>query len=136
MARLPVMLTRGRLLALTALLPIALATCSGPGSPTMTPTRATGLTRQAAIAAAQRAHPFDGVIGASTGRIDSFEPGVGVVPGERLVWAVVVTGHFQGSCGPALYPGWAPHPCPSPATTATALVRRRGTLEPEAVTGW
>ncbi len=93
------------------------------GGPSPTSSAASGgLTRDQAVAAARHAEPFDRVISATAGRIGSFEPRQSGVPGDRMVWAIVVTGSFQGSCGPALYAGWTPRPCPSPATRATIYI--------------
>jgi hypothetical protein len=80
------------------------------------------LTREQAVAAARSAFQFDGVIDATVGPIDRFDPGQAQFPGDHLVWAVVVSGTFQGSCGPAPAPGTTPRPCPPPAKRATVVV--------------
>jgi hypothetical protein len=104
------------------LLTMQLIACgSGAMGPSPVPTPS-GLSREQAIAAAQRAYPSDGVISADAGTIDRFEPDQARYPGNHLVWAVVVSGQFAGACGPALLPGWTPHPCASPATRATVIV--------------
>ncbi len=108
---------------LVAALAMVVGGCALGGSePPPSPAALAGLTRDQAIAAARHAEPFDRVISATAGRIGSFEPRQSGVPGDRMVWAIVVTGSFQGSCGPALYSGWTPRPCPSPATQATIYV--------------
>jgi len=46
-----------------------------------------------------------------------------IVPADTPVWVVVLSGAFQlPSCGPMTA---TPHPCPSPATSARALVDAR-----------
>lgn len=85
--------------------------------------RPAGISRADAIAAAERAIPgTSGVIEATTGPIANFETGQQVVPGNTLVWAVVLAGSFPFSCGPAPIPGAPPHPCPLAATSKTVLI--------------
>jgi hypothetical protein len=48
-----------------------------------------------------------------------------VVPAATEVWAVVVSGSFPLSCGPAPPAGQTAGPCPPPATTATVYLDRQ-----------
>ena len=106
----------GRLFLGTVLLGILLLACGPEATPS-------GIARADAIAAARRAAPDAiGVIGATTGPISEFEIGQQIVPGTTLVWAVVLSGRFALSCGPAPRPGESPHSCPAPATSETVLI--------------
>ncbi len=86
---------------LVAALAMVVGGCALGGSePPPSPAALAGLTRDQAIAAARHAEPFDRVISATAGRIGSFEPRQSGVPGDRMVWAIVVTGSFQGELWP------------------------------------
>jgi hypothetical protein len=60
-------------------------------------------------------------VSATSGSFGSFEPHAGTVVSDpnRMVWAVVFRGTFQGSCGPA---GPSPHSCPPPNTTVRVVI--------------
>jgi hypothetical protein len=78
--------------------------------------------------AEQRARAADEtVVSARAGRLREFEGPGGSMPGhdDQLVWAVLVSGEFQGSCGPAPEPGQPPQPCPPPAHTAMVVMDYR-----------
>jgi photosystem II stability/assembly factor-like uncharacterized protein len=82
-----------------------------------------GLSQAAAFAAARRAYPdARGVVSGRVGQIRDFETGQRVVPPDRWVWAVVISGTFPFSCGPAPDPGQTHAPCPPPALTKTVLL--------------
>lgn len=97
---------------------------NGPSAPGSDQPPAGGVSREQAVAAARANYPdATGVVGATVGRVRDFAATVN--PGDRWVWAVVVSGSFPFSCGPALPSGesGATHgPCPAPATTRTVLV--------------
>jgi hypothetical protein len=60
-------------------------------------------------------------VSAASGSFSSFEPHdetAGSDP-NRMVWAVVFHGTFQGSCGPS---SSSPHPCPAPNTTIRVVL--------------
>jgi hypothetical protein len=102
---------------------VILSGCVAPaGARTSASSAAGGLSRDEAIAAARRAFDFDDVLDATSGPIGRFEPGAAAAPSDHQVWAIVVSGRFQGSCGPWPGPQATPRPCPSPATTATVIV--------------
>lgn len=85
-----------------------------------------GLTEAQALSAARIAQPdATGVVSARMGQMREFDTEQQLVAGDRWVWAVVVTGTFPFSCGPAPLPGESPHPCPSPATTRTVILDYR-----------
>ncbi len=110
------MATRARLLLVSIIVGQVLLGCSLGATPA-------GISRADAIAAAERAIPgTTGVIEATTGPISDFETGQQVVPGNTLVWAVVLAGSFPRSCGPAPIPGSSPHPCPLAATSETVVI--------------
>ena len=97
-----------------------LVACSGSAS---VATPGAGLTKAQAVAAAQKALPGStGVVDARVGRMADFDPNQGFTAADRLVWAVVLSGSFPGSCGPAPLPGATMHPCPPPARTATVIL--------------
>ena len=82
-----------------------------------------GLTREQAIATAQKAVPGStGVVDTRVGRMVDFEPSQSTTTPDRMVWAVILAGSFPGSCGPAPLPGDTMHPCPPPARTTTVIL--------------
>jgi hypothetical protein len=95
--------------------------CGAPAPPSG------GLTEAEAVAAArQNASDATGVVSATVGPISAFGTGhQQVVPDDTWVWAVVVSGTFPFSCGPAPTPGESPRICPKPATTETVLLDYR-----------
>jgi hypothetical protein len=60
-------------------------------------------------------------VSATSGSFSSFEPTPepAVSDPNRMVWAVVFQGTFQGSCGPS---GPLPSSCPAPNTTIRVLL--------------
>jgi hypothetical protein len=60
-------------------------------------------------------------VSATSGSFSSFQPTAepAVSDPNRMVWAVVFQGTFQGSCGPS---SSSPHPCPAPNTTIRVLL--------------
>jgi hypothetical protein len=63
-----------------------------------------------------------GVVSAKVGRMRDFDTEQQVWPDDQWVWAVVVSGTFPLSCGPAPVPGQTHAPCPPPAKTQTVLL--------------
>ena len=89
--------------------PSGSASPSGGFSPDWDPSPSGGLTQAEAHAAAMAALPdATGVVSAKVGRMRDFDTGQQVWPGNQYVWAVVVSGTFPFSCGPAPEPG-QPH---------------------------
>ncbi len=111
------MARRGPLLA-TLLMVALLAACSaGTARPPG------GLTETQAFAAARAAFPdATGVASAKAGQMRDFDTNQQVVPGDQWVWAVVVSGMFPFSCGPAPATGQTHAPCPQPGTTMTVIL--------------
>jgi len=60
-------------------------------------------------------------VSATSGSFSNFEPTAepAVSDPNRIVWAVVFHGTFQGSCGPS---SSSPHPCLAPNTTIRVVV--------------
>ena len=82
-----------------------------------------GLTETQAFAAARTAFPdATGVVSARVGQMRDFDTNQQVVPGDQWVWAVVVSGAFPFSCGPAPAPGQTRAPCPPPGTRKTVIL--------------
>lgn len=76
-----------------------------------------GLTEAEAVQKAQALH-FGTPVRAVAGPMRSFwAPGESGPNGNRWVWAVLVKGSFQGSCGPA-----GAHACPPPATSGAVFL--------------
>jgi hypothetical protein len=76
-----------------------------------------GITEAEAIQKAQAVH-FGTPVRAVAGPMRNFwGPGEGGTDGNRWVWAVLVKGSFQGSCGPA-----GAHSCPAPATSGVVFL--------------
>lgn len=100
----------------------ALVACStGGANPTTSPS--VGISQTQAEVAARAALPASGdLISARVGPTAGFSPGLSVVPGDRVVWAITLAGSFPFSCGPAPPPGSSHKACPPPATSATVLV--------------
>jgi hypothetical protein len=100
------------------LLAASLASCSPGAAPP-----SGGLTEAQAFAAARTAFPdATGVVSAKAGQMRDFDINQQVVPGDRWVWAVVVSGTFPFSCGPAPATGQTHAPCPPPGTTMTVIL--------------
>lgn len=80
---------------------------------------------QAVTAAKATAQTMSGTpvsfVSATSGSFSNFEPTAetAVSDPNRLVWAVVFQGTFQGSCGPS---SSSPHPCPAPNTTIRVVL--------------
>ena len=103
--------------------PSGSASPSGGFSPSSGPSPSGGLTQAEAHAAAMAAFPdATGVVSAKVGRMRDFDTGQQVWRGDQWVWAVVVSGTFWFSCGPAPEPGQTQAPCPPPAKTQTVLL--------------
>ena len=99
------------------------ASPSAGSSPSWGPSPSGGLTQAEAHAAAMAARPdATGVVSSKVGRMRDFDTGQQVWPGDQYVWAVVVSGIFPFSCGPAPEPGHTHTPCPPPAKTQTVLL--------------
>lgn len=82
-----------------------------------------GLTHTEAYAAAMAARPdATGVVSAKVGRMRDFDTEQKVWPGDQWVWAVVISGTFPFSCGPAPEPSHTYAPCPPPGKTQTVLL--------------
>ena len=103
------------------LLAVLLAGCSaGAARPSG------GLTEAQAFAAARTAFPAaTGVVSGQVGQMRDFDTDQQVVPGDQWVWAVVVSGMFPFSCGPAPAPGQTHAPCPPPGTRKTVILDYR-----------
>ncbi len=114
-----------RRLVVTLVLLSAFAAC-GPGVPpsaTSSAPPAGGLTQAGAFAAARAAAPdATGVVSGRVGQMRDFDTSQAVVPGDRWVWAVVVSGTFPLSCRPAPQPGQTHAPCPPPGKTETVVL--------------
>ncbi len=107
----------GRLLAILFMAALLAGCVAGAAPPSG------GLTETQAFAAARAAFPgATGVVSAKAGQMRDFDTNQQVVPGDHWVWAVVVSGTFPFSCGPAPAPGLTPAPCPSPGTTMTVIL--------------
>jgi hypothetical protein len=103
--------------------PSGSASPSAGFSPSSGPLPSGGLTQAEADAAAMAARPdATGVVSAKVGRMRDFDTGQQVWPGDQWVWAVVVSGTFPFSCGPAPETGQTHAPCPPPAKTQTVLL--------------
>jgi hypothetical protein len=112
---LEVLLMRGLVAAL--LVALSLAACSGGAAP------AGGLSQTQAFAAARAASPdATGVMSGKIGQMRDFDTNQQIVPGDQWVWAVVVSGSFPFSCGPAPVPGQTHAPCPAPDKTKTVIL--------------
>lgn len=114
-----------RQLAAAFALAASLAACGPavPPSATAASPPAGGLTQAEAFAAARSAAPdATGVVSGRVGRMRDFDAGQAVVPGDQWVWAVVVSGTFPFSCGPAPQPGQTHAPCPPPGKTETVIL--------------
>ena len=84
-----------------------------------------GLSMPEAYSAALAAVPdATGVVSAKVGRMGDFDSEQRLWSSDRWVWAVVVSGDFPLSCGPAPTPGQT-RSCPPPATTQTVLLDYR-----------
>ena len=82
-----------------------------------------GLTEAQAFAAARTAFPnATGVVSGRVGQMRDFDTNQQDVPGDQWVWAVVVSGTFPFSCGPAPVPGQTHAPCPPPGTRKTVIL--------------
>ena len=82
-----------------------------------------GLSKAQAYAAARAAYPdATGAVSGKAGQMRDFDTNQQVVPGDQWVWAVVVSGTFPFSCGPAPLPGQTHPPCPPPGTTMTVIL--------------
>jgi hypothetical protein len=82
-----------------------------------------GISQIAAYSAARHAVPeATDTLSGKIARIRDIDPNQHVVPGETWVWAIVVTGSFPMSCGPAPTDSQPASSCPPPATTATVLL--------------
>ena len=94
---------------------LVVVACAGPQASVV------GLSEARAVALARVAAPdATGVVGARVGHIHDFD--ANVVPGDEQVWAVVLSGSFAFSCGPAPVPGQSPGTCPPAALTETVIL--------------
>ena len=76
-----------------------------------------GLTEAQAVQKAQALHTGTPVRAVAAPMRNFWQPGEGGPDGNRWVWAVLVKGTFQGSCGPA-----GAHTCPPPATSGVVFL--------------
>ncbi len=95
----------------------SVAACGSSGPPSG------GVTEPQAFAAARSASPdASGVVSGRVGHRRDFDTNQQVVPGDQWVWAVIVSGTFPFSCGPASAFGQTHPPCPSPGHTRTVIL--------------
>jgi hypothetical protein len=114
-----------RRLVATLILVASLGACGPSTSPSSTASGppAGGLTQGQAFEAAMSASPdATGVVSGRVGQIRDFDTGQQLIPGDQWVWAIVVSGTFAFSCGPAPEPGQTTAPCPSPGKTRTVIL--------------
>jgi hypothetical protein len=90
--------------------PVAIAPPASPRPPH-------GITEAEAIQKAQAAHAGTPVRAVAGPMRKFWAPGEGGPDGNRWVWAVLVKGTFQGSCGPV-----GTHACPPPATSGVVFL--------------
>ena len=76
-----------------------------------------GITEAEAIRKAQATHTGTPVRAVAGPMRNFWAPGEGGPDGNRWVWAVLVKGTFQGSCG-----GMGAHTCPPPATSGVVFL--------------
>ena len=106
-----------RRLVMTLVVVMSLVACGSGDAPPG------GLSQSQAYAAARAASPdATGVVSGKAGQMRDFDTNQQVVPGDQWVWAVVVSGAFPFSCGPAPLPGQTHAPCPPPGTSMTVIL--------------
>ena len=99
---------------------IAALVCSCGGSVPAGLSQGQAVTAAKATAQTMSSTPVS-FVSAMSGSFSNFEPTAepAVSDPNRMVWAVVFQGTFQGSCGPS---SSSPHPCPAPNTTIRVVV--------------
>jgi hypothetical protein len=111
----------------TFLVAIALMGCgttAPSGVPATGATPGAGLSRSQAYADAVKAAGATGVVNGRVIRIGDLDPKWGL-SGSGWVWAVVVSGSFDLSCGPVPTAGATHSPCPTPAPRETVVLDYR-----------
>src|ERR1019366_1715696 len=98
----------------------AAVVCSCSGSAPAGLSQGQAVTAAKATAQTMSSTPVS-FVSATSGSFSNFDPqaGTAVSDPNRIVWAVVFQGTFQGSCGPS---SPSPHPCPAPNMTVRVVL--------------